>query len=177
MSIGLYRGDVLLQDHQDKWEENAKDTIAVLKDILGDSAIDIEHIGSTAIKSICAKPIIDIVIGVNDLDDILKFNTILEEKGFLYRGNDHPGQCLYVCGRDDFITHHIHVCKYNSDIWNDYINIRDYLNNNYDDALEYEKLKKYLANKYPKERKTYTSMKADLINEIIDKARKWKEER
>ena len=176
MSIGLYRGTVVLEKHQSKWQENAKETISILRDILSDAAVDIQHVGSTAIESICAKPIIDIVVGARDLDKVLKQNKTLEENGFLFRGQDHPDQYLYVCGDDDFITHHIHVCIYDSDTWNDYINMRDYLLCHEEDAKKYEDLKKELALYYHKDRKTYTQMKSSMIQEILDKARMWHKE-
>ena len=62
----LLRGTVELVPHQKEWNENAVNIIRLLKQLLGDTAIDIQHIGSTAISSIHAKPIIDIVIGVNN---------------------------------------------------------------------------------------------------------------
>ena len=69
--IGLKTGTVKLVMHQDKWDNEAKRTIKELKDLLGNTAIDIQHIGSTAIASIHAKPIIDIAIGVYSLIDKL----------------------------------------------------------------------------------------------------------
>ena len=71
MSLGLKRGIVQLEPHDKQWDEAAIQTIKILKSILGDDAIDIQYIGSTAIPAIKAKPIIDIVVGVND-DGTLK---------------------------------------------------------------------------------------------------------
>ena len=75
--IGLKRGTVRLTVHQDEWIDEAENTIKELKKLLGDTAIDIQHIGSTAIPSIHAKPIIDIVIGVRELNDIQPYIEIL----------------------------------------------------------------------------------------------------
>ena len=69
MSLGLKRGIVQLESHDKQWDEAAIQTIKILKSILGDDAIDIQHIGSTAILGIKAKPIIDIAI-VYRKDDI-----------------------------------------------------------------------------------------------------------
>lgn len=63
--IGLKRGTVKLWPHQRLWEDVAADMIVLLKLLLNDGAVDIQHVGSTSIQSICAKPIIDIVVGVN----------------------------------------------------------------------------------------------------------------
>ena len=83
---GLKRGNVRLIPHQREWEETARETISILKDLLGREAVDIQHVGSTAIREIKAKPIIDIVVGVHELEDILPYIEILEYHGFLFRG-------------------------------------------------------------------------------------------
>ena len=64
--IGLKSGTVKLVQHQEEWHENAENVISVLKQLLGDTALDIQHVGSTAICSIHAKPIIDIAVAVHD---------------------------------------------------------------------------------------------------------------
>lgn len=174
MSIGLYRGTVKLEPHDEAWDICAKETISKLKELLKEDLIDAHHIGSTAIRNIAAKPIIDIVLGVNDFDSLLKHNEVLEENGFIYRGQDHPDQHLYICGKDDFITHHIHATIYGSDTWNNYLNIKDYLNAHQEDALAYEDLKKELCEKFSDDRKTYTAHKAAFIEDIINKAKAWR---
>jgi len=68
--IGLNNFTVELHDHQTEWEQNAKETIECFKDIFGDLIVDVEHIGSTSIKSIKAKPIIDLVVGVKDFNNL-----------------------------------------------------------------------------------------------------------
>ena len=176
MELGLRRGTVAVEPHDPEWEVSARQTIELLKDILGDTSTDIQHIGSTAVKSICAKPIIDIAVGVAVLDDILEYNSILEENGFIFRGHDLPGQYLYVCGGSDFRTHHIHIVVHDSKEWNNYVNMRDYLNSHEADAAAYSVLKESLAEQYPDDRETYTAMKSDLINDILRKAEAWRME-
>ena len=74
--IGLKRGTVELLPHQKEWEEEAKNKIELLKQLLGNTAIDIQHVGSTAIFSIHAKPIIDLAVAVNELKDVLPYVEI-----------------------------------------------------------------------------------------------------
>jgi GrpB-like predicted nucleotidyltransferase (UPF0157 family) len=62
MRIGLKSGTVELSDHKKSWRKNAFETIKCLKNIFGEISLDIQHIGSTSIKNIKAKPIIDIVV-------------------------------------------------------------------------------------------------------------------
>lgn len=172
MSIGLKRGMVTVEPHQIEWEIDARQTIERLRDLLRDTAVDIQHVGSTAIKSICAKPIIDIAVGVNCIDDILAKIEILETNGFIYRGQDIPGQYLYVRGGSDYRTHHIHVVRYGSSEWNNYINLRDYLNSHEEDAKAYSELKIQLSAKYPDDREAYTNAKGQMINDLLIKAEK-----
>ncbi|WP_303797510.1 GrpB family protein [Ruminococcus flavefaciens] len=174
MKLGLRRGTVAVEPHNSEWEVTAQQTIAQLREILGNTAADIQHIGSTSIKNICAKPIIDIVVGVRDFRDILELNAVLEDNGFIFRGQDVPDQYLYVCGDEDSRTHHIHTVIYDSEAWNNYINLRDYLNCHKAEAQAYSELKEKLARQYPDDRNTYTELKSGLIAEILAKAHDWR---
>ena len=75
--IGLKSGTVKLVQHQEEWHENAENVISVLKQLLGDTALDIQHVGSTAICSIHAKPIIDIAVAVHDINCLLGIRVAL----------------------------------------------------------------------------------------------------
>lgn len=126
-------------------------------------------VGSTSIKSICAKPIVDIVVGVSDFDKIFKHNEVLSQNGIFYRREDQPGQHLYLCGdlENNIHTHYIHVVIWENDKWNNYINLRDYLNAHKEKAEEYSALKKRLAIEYPKDRIAYTNGKSQFIENIL----------
>lgn len=141
--------------HQEEWMNEAENTIKELKRLLDTVAIDIQHIGSTAIPSIYAKPIIDIVIGVRELNDIQPYTETLREKGFIFRGEDVSEQVLLVKGNfeKDLRTHHIHVVKWNGCEWNSYINFRDYLNTFPEKALAYDDCKRRLAIQFSTKRK------------------------
>lgn len=174
--IGLKRGTVELISHQEEWDKNAKNIIRILKQLLRYAAVDIQHIGSTSIYAIYAKPIIDIVIGVCDLNDILPYIKLLKQHDFVFRGEDVVGQMLFVMGNfdDDTRTHHIHVVKWNGREWNNYINFRDYLNSNPDKAMLYDTCKKNLASEFPKDREKYTAGKQELIERLLREAQIWK---
>lgn len=178
MSIGLRRGTVAVEPHRIEWEISAREIIDKLKNLLQEDMVDAQHIGSTSIKCICAKPIIDIVVGVNDFDKILKHNDVLNKNGIYYRNQDHLNQHLYVCGdmENNIRTHHIHVVIWGQEIWNNYINFRDYLNCHEEDAKKYSRLKESLARQYPEDRSTYTSGKNEYIELILHKAKEWRNE-
>lgn len=174
--IGLKRGTVKLIAHQDEWNKSAERTIEELKHCLGNTAIDIQHIGSTAISSIHAKPIIDIIVGVHNLNDIMPYIEVLKQNGFVFRGEDIPGQVLFVMGdfENDLRTHHIHVVRWNGNEWNNYINLRDYLNAFPEKALLYDDCKQNLAIQFSEERRRYTEGKQHLIEHFLEEARLWK---
>lgn len=176
MSIGMKRGTVYLGPHQEEWERAAEETIQTLKNILGSVAVDIQHIGSTSIRTISAKPIIDIAIAVNDYELILSKRDELEKAEIVFRFDERPDQLLFVMGdfEKDTRSHHIHVVLYGSDEWNNYINFRDYLNSNIEAAREYEAVKLRLAEQYPDDRIAYTDGKQEVIDRLLADARVWK---
>ena len=176
MTTGLKRGTVKLIPHQQEWDQNAKEMIGILFELLNDAAIDIQHVGSTAIQSIHAKPIIDIAVGVGELNDILPYIELLKQHGIIYRGEDVKGQMLFVMGdfQNDTRTHHIHVVKWREMEWNHYISFRDYLNTYPEKAMIYDECKKKLAAQFPDDRKSYTEGKQGLIECLLREADRWK---
>lgn len=175
--LGLKRGVVKLYDHEKEWEIEARNTISRLRRILGNVIKDIQHVGSTSIPSIKAKPIIDIALAVDDFEDILAFDEELRANGFFYRPDPQvpiKNQLLFACGSvyegtGDLQTHFIHVVRTNSMDWINYINFRDYLNSSPSVAKEYEKLKVSLALQ-DSSREKYLSGKHDFIVYTLRKA-------
>ena len=153
--LGLKRGTVQLYEHEQAWEIDAQNTILRLKEILGSVIKDIQHVGSTAILTIKAKPIIDIAVAVDSFEAVLQFEEEMKKQGFYYRPKVDLGEQLlfasgsYYDGTGELQTHFIHVVKAGSMDWRNYINFRDYLNNAPAVAKEYEKLKVTLAKQAP----------------------------
>lgn len=176
--IGLKRGTVKLYDHQQQWDIEANKAILKLREILKDVIKDIQHIGSTSIKVIKAKPIIDIAIAVDDFEEILSYREELQNNGFYYiEKSNIENQLLFACGNyydktGDLQTHFIHIVKTDSIDWINYINFRDYLNENLNIAKEYENLKIELAEKYINDvdRKRYLQGKHEFIVNILRKS-------
>ncbi|MBQ7499392.1 MAG: GrpB family protein [Clostridia bacterium] len=167
--IGLKRGTVALLPHQTEWEIDAERTIDKLKSVLGEAAVDIQHVGSTAIRTIDAKPIIDIAVAVNKIDDVLPFVDVLQAEGIVFRKQDVAGQYLFVMGdfENEIRTHHIHVVEASGAAWKNYIAFRDRLNAVPGLAAEYNALKHDLARRFPNDRESYTKGKAEFIANII----------
>ena len=169
MSLGLKRGTVALIPHQTEWERIAADTIARLRKFFPDA--DIAHVGSTAVPSIAAKPIIDIAVGVDGFSAVKAMAPMLETHGIVFRGEDNGG-LLFVLGdfEADTRTHHIHIVQRQGEEWQNYIRFREYLTAHPDRAGDYEQLKIRLAQTYPNDRASYTEGKAALIREILSES-------
>ncbi len=174
--LGLKHGTVALCPHETQWENEAERTAGKLKAVLGETAVDIQHVGSTAIKTIAAKPIIDLAVGVRNFDSILKYENALKEHGFYLRNSKLDNQLLFACGSyydgtGDTQTHFIHVVIYGSREWNNYIGFRDYMNEHPDKAEAYEALKYRLVKECPVDegRANYTDGKCAFILDILDK--------
>ena len=175
MSLGLKRGTVILEDYDSNWKIEANKTINVLKSILEDRYVSIEHVGSTAIIGFKAKPIIDIVVGVNNYDSILEVKDKLEKNNIIFRNDDRPRELLFCIGdyEDNFVTHHIHVVLYDTEEFRKYIDFRDCLNSNLELRDLYLSTKESLERKYSNDRKQYTKEKSIIIEKILNEYRKY----
>lgn len=99
--LGLKRGAVALYPHEKAWETEAQATMARLRQILGSVAVEMAHVGSTAIPTIQAKPILDIAVAVDDFNTLLAYEKQLRAAGFYYRPNAQAGvrgQLLFASG-------------------------------------------------------------------------------
>ncbi len=168
--LGLKRKTVKLSEHNPKWEIAFKKEKKLLKKKFGDTIIAIEHIGSTAIPGIVAKPILDINIGVRSLKIARNMKEKFEQLGYEYRGSNErlKEQELYVRGPESKRTHHVHVAVYGSNYWRKDIFFRDYLRSHLDIATEYAALKTKLARKYASDRGVYSDSKNEFIQKVLE---------
>ncbi len=170
--MGLKMGTVRLEKYNSDWKKEFENEKNNLKEIFQKIAIDIQHIGSTSIENISAKPIIDIAVGVKKLSDFEKVkNCFINNKEYSLREENTAGEILIRKGPEESITHLIHVMECDSDRYKNTIIFRDYLRNNLEDKIEYEKLKEALAKKYKDDRKMYTASKHEFIQKILEKAK------
>jgi len=167
--IGLKRHTVKLVPHDDSWSIIFEETKKELLNLIGHLILDIQHVGSTSIKNIKAKPIIDVVILVDNLNVINQMINILEKNGYEYRGDggDDGGYLFVKCSEPDIRTNHIHIVQKNDIQWDNYLYFRDKLNSDQQIAKQYNNLKEQLENKYKDNRKEYTKAKNDFINKVV----------
>lgn len=161
--------------HNKAWFSIFEKEKKILKKKLGNLAIDIQHIGSTSIPGMPAKPIIDIAVGVRSLKDVKKFPKFLKSFGYkLIKEGGTSYRIFFSKGAEIKRTHHLHVMKYNGRVWIRNILIRDYLRDHKAGAKEYTNLKKSLAKRFAKDRPSYTANKFNFLNKIFKLAGKEK---
>lgn len=161
---------ITFTDNTDNFKHIYLDEEKILKTLLGSYITRISHIGSTSIKNIKTKPIIDILIEINfDNKDIVKNILINNDYILMSEFSDKISfnKGYTINGYADKVFH-IHIKKYGDC---DELYFRDYLNENQLKAIEYEELKLELFNKYKPNRDLYTDGKKDFVNEIVSLAK------
>lgn len=170
--IGLKRGTVSLAKHYEEWAREFDKEKENLQKLVGDIALDIQHIGSTSIPNLSAKPIIDILMAVKSLSDVSKIQKTLEDNGYEYRENGTDNiQVLFAKGSEDNRTHYLHITELESKEWQNSIGFRDYMRTHPEEVKEYDALKRELAEKYPDNRGEYTASKKSYVEGVFKKAR------
>lgn len=173
---------MLIHKYQKRWVNDFNSIKKVLESKLQHVAIEIEHIGSTSIHNLAAKPIIDIDIIYTELNSIPNILEGLENLGYYHNGDQG------LVGRDvfkrnlktefypilDLIKHHLYACHSSNEELQRHILFRDFLRQNENKRLEYENLKYSIAEKAGQDRKEYARLKevmaCDFIESVIELA-------
>lgn len=172
----IYKDDAIeLTAYDSKWPELAKIEIQKLHETLSTKNIlDIQHVGSTAIPGLMAKPIIDIQIAVDSLA-VIKEIAIHQLKKLNYvfwDENPDPTRLFFVKGMPPFgkkREYHVHIVESSSKHWIDKIKFRDYLIAHPQIARDYEQLKVQLSKQYSYDREGYTQSKTQFIRQVLQK--------
>lgn len=171
-NIGLKRGYLELFDYNEEYPSIYEKEKEKLLEIYKDRIKYIDHVGSTSIKGIKSKPIIDINIQTDDLEDFIKYTESIVE-GDIYTVKKEPtlgGDYLIRKEEDGKVKAFIHVYKTGDMNGITSIMFRDYMNLHPKEAKRYEALKIELYDKYKNNRKKYTHGKDEYIKEIISLA-------
>ena len=142
---------------------------ARIEGALGALAERIEHVGSTAVPGLAAKPILDIMVGVGSLRGAEHYIQPLEQLCYECRGEAGvPGRLFFRKG--DPRSHHLHVTESGSEFWERHLSFRNYLRAHPETAREYARLKHHLADRFRTKRTAYTEAKTAFISEVIRRA-------
>ncbi len=158
------------------WPRLFAEEAARLTAVFGPEIVAIHHIGSTAIPTIKAKPIVDMLVEVRDIEKIDAFNTTMSRLGYVPRGEyGIAGRRYFIKGDEIHRTHHIHMYRAGHPDIARHLDFRDYLIAHPEDAQEYSHLKEDLARRYPMDVASYMAGKDGLIKELDRKAKTWRE--
>lgn len=167
--LGLMRGTVALQPYHNEWPTLFQAEAMQLQVAIGAHVLDIQHVGSTAIPGLPAKPILDIGVAVENFEAATVCIQPLEALGYRYRGEAGiPRRHYFVKGEPR--THHLHMNEISSADWQQQIAFRDYLRTHPDQAHTYAALKMQLARQFPDDRLAYTESKSGFIAGVLQKA-------
>lgn len=165
--LGLDDGRVFLVGHDPAWASLYACEERLIRSAMQRLLVDVQHFGSTSIPGIRAKPILDLMVGVRCLSIVDRYRSLLGGIGYEYQADRQvPGGAFFAKGTPR--THHLHVVEWNGWKWRQNPAFRDRLRNAPCLARSYEAEKMALASRYPGDRVSYTSAKADFIRRSID---------
>jgi GrpB-like predicted nucleotidyltransferase (UPF0157 family) len=170
---------VQIVDYDSQWPLAFRELSDVIAEALGELALAIEHVGSTSVPGLAAKPIIDLDVVISSRDVLSEVIDSLRQLGYTHQG---PGA---VCGREQFARegcdvprtdtgrvwpdHHLYVCAQNNPELIRHIAFRDYLRSHPDEARAYDTLKRQLAKRFRHDRDAYGVSKTEFIEGILER--------
>ena len=181
MKLGLKRDEVRLAPYNEEWQ---KEFERVKKELVGSGVFQeeqVEHIGSTAIRGMDAKPIVDILAGVQEIGQVDKsLFQKLSSLGFLQLKVQRPDEIILAKFTDDTYqekTHFLHLVTYQGELWKDLLFFRDYLNAEKEARKQYLRIKHRYVQKHATGIKDYTDSKEAFVKEIVLKQKRTEQEK
>lgn len=159
-----------LVEHDPKWNKEYEIEANLIRSVLEDEIIDIQHIGSTAINVIKAKPIIDIAILLAKEEYLQVYTRDLNKIGYVYYPESSSVERLFYRKGNPVKFHLSLTQEGKTSYWQRQIIFRDYLNAHPEIALEYEKLKEDLLIKDPTAGKIYSEGKTEFVRHVLELA-------
>jgi GrpB-like predicted nucleotidyltransferase (UPF0157 family) len=160
---------VVVLPYDARWPELFRAERDRLAGIFGERAAGIEHVGSTAVPGLAAKGIVDILLGLRQLELRPEDLDAMAGLGYLYRGElGIPGR--HFLHKGDPPTHHVHAVEHGSVEWLKHVHFRDHLRAHPEEARSYAKLKHELATRFPDDREAYTEGKSPFVAAVLRRA-------
>lgn len=171
LGLGLDYGTVRLTPARTEWAAIAEELVAVIDEALGEQVVAVEHVGSTAVPGLAAKPIIDIAAGVASDTAPDAVMEPLKGLGYEFRGNagDSGGLVFVLSDRPQHRISHLHAVAHGGSQWHRYVAFRDLLLKHESARLVYEHTKNELAARFPDDRKSYTAAKEQVVRSLLER--------
>jgi GrpB-like predicted nucleotidyltransferase (UPF0157 family) len=163
---------VVVVEYRAEWPALFESWRGRLLRALGEAAIRIEHVGSTAVPGLAAKPVVDVLVAVRDVGAVDEYRPAIERAGvpFRVRESDHA---LFRPDDGPARVVHVHVCSAGSQWERDHLLFRDYVLAHPEAAAEYARLKHDLARRFGDDRLAYTDAKTGFVLDALDAAKQW----
>ena len=160
---------VIIEDYDPRWPQLFETLRSRIAAVLDELAIAIEHVGSTAVRGLPAKPIIDIDVLLRSSTDLPIAIGKLADLGYEHRGDlGVSGREAFRAKPDDF-HHHLYVCSPDSREYERHIAFRNYLRTHAADANAYALLKRELATRFVNDREAYNQAKSAFVQRILQR--------
>lgn len=167
---------VVVVEYDPAWPQLYEAEGQRIRTALGDALVAVEHIGSTAVAGLAAKPVIDVLAGLRTLDLTRAQIEAMASLGYEYLGEyGIPGRLFFRKGRPR--SHHVHAVLHASDLWERHLAFRDYLRARVDEAHSYAAFKRRLASEVEGNRDRYTAGKDTFAAGIQARALMWRTSR
>lgn len=166
---GREKRTIVLQDWDPTWSTTFDRERQRISSALGAVARRIEHVGSTSVTGLAAKPIIDVQLSVDDVEDEGSYMGPMEKAGYVLRVRE-PGHRMF---RTPELDVQIHVCATGSDWERRHLLFRDWLRRSPEDRARYEAAKRLLARREWGDMNQYADAKSSIIGEISERAESW----
>jgi GrpB-like predicted nucleotidyltransferase (UPF0157 family) len=168
--LGLDAGRVRVVPYSAAWSEFFAEERARLLAAVGDHVLDIQHVGSTSVPGMVAKPIVDIAMAVMNYEEAGVCVRPIVQLGYEYKGeNGIPRRHYFERGSPG--SYHLHINEIGSRAWENQILFRDYLIRHPEVAQDYATIKMALARQFPFDRDSYLAAKAPFIERVLRRAR------
>ena len=158
---------IRLVHHDPEWADIYERAEADIRDALGENALSIDHVGSTAIPGIDSKPVIDILVLVERYDPEAVYRIPLKSLGYVFKHRD-LGHVFFE-GHPSGMSTQVHVVEESSEDSRMMVTFRDYLRTHPDEARRYEQLKHTLADRYS-DGNAYADAKSEYVWEVVRRA-------
>ncbi len=168
-NIGLKKDTVKILPYQKTWQNNFEKEKEMILGLRNKHIQAVEHVGSTSIPGMPAKPIIDINIGVDNFYNAPTLIKSLSQIGYEFRLKPRKFQWLFVKVHNGKETHYLKIVRFKGNYWNEYQNFKNALLSSKTAFEQYKKLKLKLGSLYLDSRKEYTKGKNNLIKKILKK--------
>jgi GrpB-like predicted nucleotidyltransferase (UPF0157 family) len=167
---GREPAEISLVDYDERWPMRFREIAERVRQALREDALGVEHIGSTSVPGLAAKPIVDVLLNVADVSNEVAYVPALQSAGFVLRVREPAHRMVRTPARDV----HVHVYEPGRPEVRDYIDLRDWLRVDAADRGLYAATKRTLARQQWNDMNDYADAKTEVIDDVLTRARAWR---